>query len=72
MEQSYINMFKLLFLFLLLCYTFINDNTVKPRFADTRLIWTPHFHEQFALSGLGKKTLTFSLNSTLLIQTLFL
>ena len=24
------------------------------RFADTRLIWTPHYHQQFALS-LGKE-----------------
>jgi len=36
---------------------------------DTRLILTPHYYGQFALS-LGKETLTFSLNSTHLIQTL--
>ena len=36
---------------------------------DTRLILTPHYLGQFALS-LGKETLTVSLNSTRLIQTL--
>ena len=37
------------------------------RFADTRLIWTPHYHQQFA----GERTplLFFSLNSTRLIRT---
>ena len=36
---------------------------------DTHLRLTPHYYGQFALS-LGKETLTFSLNSTHLIQTL--
>ena len=36
---------------------------------DTRLILTPHYFGQFALS-LAKETLTVSLNSTRLIQTL--
>ena len=36
---------------------------------DTCLILTPHYFGQFALS-LGKETLTVSLNSTRLIQTL--
>ena len=47
-------------------------NNSQIRFMDTRLleIQTPHYHGQFALS-LGKESpLTFSLNSTPLIQTL--
>ena len=47
-----------------------NTITVKSRFMDTRLIQTPHYHGQFALS-LGKESpLTFSLNSTRLIRKL--
>ena len=42
--------------------------TVKPRFMDTHLIRTPHYYGQFALS-LGTVSLTFSLNSTRLLQT---
>ena len=30
-------------------------SNVKPCFVDTRLIWTPHYYSQFALS-LGKET----------------
>ena len=41
--------------------------TVEIRFTDTRLILTPRYYGQFALS-LGK-ALTFSLNSTHLIRT---
>ena len=41
--------------------------TIKPCFTDTRLIQTPHYYGQFPLS-LGK-VLTFSVNSTCLIQT---
>jgi len=32
-------------------------STVKPRFTDTLLIWTPHYYGQFDLY-LGKETLT--------------
>ena len=46
-----------------------SSNTAKPRFTDTRLIRTPYYHGQCALS-LGKKPLTFSLNLTRLIRTL--
>ena len=42
--------------------------TVKPRLTNPRLIRTPYYYEQFALS-LGKKALKFSLNSTRLIPT---
>ena len=35
-------------------------NTVKARFTDTHLIWTPYYYRQFVLS-LGKKALKFSL-----------
>ena len=31
------------------------SDTVKPCFTDTRLIWTPHYYGQFALS-LGKES----------------
>ena len=41
-------------------------NTVKPRFSDTRLIRTPHYKEQFALSQ-GKENRYISLNSTRLM-----
>ena len=41
---------------------------VKPCFTDTRLIRTPQYYEQFALSP-GKEVPTFSLNSTRLIRT---
>ena len=42
---------------------------VKPRFTNTRLIRTPHYYGQFALS-LKKKNSNISLNLTRLIQTL--
>ena len=44
-------------------------STVHPHFTDTRLIRTPHYYRQFALS-LGKESLhIFSIYSTCLIWT---
>ena len=50
-------------LYLRLSKTTQNYTAVRCHFADTRLIWTPHYYGQFSLS-LGKETLAFSLNST--------
>ena len=44
-------------------------NTVEPRFTDTRLIRAPLVITDSFLCSWGRKALTFSLNSTRLIQT---
>ena len=47
-------------------YIFIacRDTAVKPNVMDsTPLMWTPHYYGQFALSGLGKESPIFYLNS---------
>ena len=45
----------------------MKQNTLEPRFTDTRLIQTPRYYLQFSLPL--RKALTFSLNSTRLIRT---